>query len=905
MTLRPGEWTAYRGDQRRTARATLPCNIQQPRTLWRLSVGGVVGTTRAADLDGDGKSELLVTFSGGITAYRSSGERMWSRTFPRGGWLFAAADVDSDGRVEVLAGSANPSQLTVLDGRDGSVLSTWTFDDFVGFGGKLYDVDGDGRPELVMFANKAHLNRGENGYCLSFVGGAGHPAKLWGGGLSRDLYNLHCRPYPVIGDVDGDGKPEVVIIAKWPGESKYPERMIVACLDASTGALKDTCDYDGHRPYGATQVADLDGSGRSTVLNAGWGHLATFRWLAHGLNTAYNRVVCEGKTLQDVAGPYGPGGELMMLIEGEGGVQYAFDHTRSAFDVPAVAPAYPYVLLIDPRQARTVWHRANHRLAGAADVDHDGVREIYTREGGAREGDVLHAHHALSECGVLERARLLFYQADDPPDVNNNYFPHKSGVQVLHLDADGDGVDELLAVWRPQPEQGEQLVWLDGLTLQPRRRAPLDDPATQAVGVADLLGLGRPQALLVDSLGQLTALDPLSEARVSVSTGGWQPQPAVATFRDGGAPRVLVANAARVVQCLDATDADATGADNVPRLLWQTTPMLGAGSVPTANLPVSIVDDGPLVESLGSGDGERYLFHVAQDRALHLIDGAGQEVYRYDPGPSVGERLRVAVGHFASPERKDIYLSLDYPAAPTQADHLVHSGTGETLWASSPGIAWYPAVADVRGAGAQGASHDDLLGLWYFSYHHVDGLSGATLLLDHDRPGYHHLALVDVDGDGRLEALASGGYMTVYCADAATGRVRWKIGGLNYNAGRTAGVADVDGDGVLELGIAFVDGHFNCYNGATGELKWSLDLQAAGSDAIAADVDGDGRPEFVFGCNDEHLWAVGVRDGRPRVLWRHRLTGAVGSPVAGDVNGDGLCELLVAAGDGYLYCVGR
>ncbi len=888
MTYPAGEWTAYRGNQQRTGQAGLPCHIATPRTLWRWPVGGVIGAARVADLDGDGRNELVSAFSGGITAYRATGEQLWSRAFARGGWLFAVADVDGDGRVEVLAGSANPGQLTILDSCSGRTLSEWIFHDFVGFGGKLYDVNGDSCPELLMFANKAHQNRGENGYCLSFAAGAERPEVLWGGNPTADLFNLHCRPYPVIGDVDGDGRPEVVFIAKWPGASKYAERMVVVCLDAESGALKDSCDYDGHRPYGATQVADLDGNGKLAVLNAGWGHLVTFRWLERGLNTAYNRIVCEGRTLQDIAGPYGDHGNIMMLIEGRGGVQYAFDHSRSIFDVPAVAEPYPYVLLIDPRASKTVWYKAGEKLAGAADVDRDGAREIYTCE-----GETLRAYRSLTQTGRIERAQLLFYQAEDRPDVNNNYFPQKSGAQIVHLDVDEDGHDELLALWQPASEAASQLAWLDGLTLQVKMRAGIDIAGPRAMGVADLLGLGRPQVLLADEFGQLTAIDPRSEARVAMAAGGWMPQPSVAAFRKGEPPRVLVANAARVIQCLDASAGE-------PKLLWETSPMLGAGTAPTANLPVSIVDDGPLIESLSADATERYLFHVGQDCALRLINGDGREVRRYDLGPAAGDRLRLAVGHFVDRRRKDVFVSLDYPAPPTQRDRLIHSETGQTLWTNQPGIAWYPAVGDPRGAG-----HDDLIGVWYFSYHHIDGRTGETLLLDHNRPGYHHLALIDVDGDGRLETLASGGYMSIYCADAATGACRWKIDQLNYNAGRTAGVADVDGDNILELGVVFVDGRFHCYNGATGELKWTLDVGAAGSDVIAADVDGDGNPEFVFGSNDEHLWAVGVRGGQPRALWRHKLAGALGSPIAADVNGDGACEILVAAGDGFLYCIGR
>ena len=872
----PGEWRAYRGDHRRSARATLPCRLREPHTLWRWPVGGVLGVTRVADIDGDGKNELVATFAGGLTAYRDTGQTLWSRTLPRGGWLFAIADVDKDGRTEVLAGSTNPGQLIVLDGRNGAVLSEWTFDDFVGFGGKLYDVDGDGRPELVMFANKVNRNRGENGYVISFAAGAERPAKLWGGEPTRWLYNLHLRTYPVIGDVDGDGKPEVVVIAKWPGDSKYKERIIVACWDAANGALKDWCDFEGHRPYGVVQVADLEGTGRHDVLNVGLHHLVVFRWTERGLCTGYHRILYEWKTVQDIAGPYGAEGRPMILVEGQHGVGYGFDPLRMIFDVPQLSELFPYVLLIDPRQSRTIWYQVRHSLAGAADVDHDGGREIYTLE-----GDTLHAYRGLAESGRREQARVLYYQAEDPVTVNNNYYP-ATGRQVVNLDIDDDGVDEILTYWRESPAAPPRLTWLDGLSLEPKHSLPLDDPEMQAVGVADLLNVGRKQVLLKDREGQLLVVDPRGEARVHLPVGGWQPQPAVARFTPDGPPRLVVATVSGHWQCLDATQGE-------PRLLWESGKMLNPEDAP-------LIDD--LGEALG-GPGRRYLFHVGDDRQLHLLDGEGREVRRYDPGPSRGELLRPVVGHFVDPKRKDIYLSVGYLES-SQRDHLIHSETGETIWTNPMGFRFYPAVADVRGVG-----HDDLVGLFYFTYHHVDGATGATLFTDPYRPGYHHLALADVDGDGQLEAIASGAYMSIYCARAATGERIWAIEGLHYNAGRTAGLADVDGDGVMELGVAFLDGRFHCYNGATGALKWSLHLGGAGSDCIVADVDGDGRPEFVVGSHDEHLWAIGVRDQEPHVLWRHRLAGAVGSPIAADVDGDGFCEILVAAGDGYLYCLGE
>ena len=121
--------------------------------------------------------------------------------------------------------------------------------------------------------------------------------------------------------------------------------------------------------------------------------------------------------------------------------------------------------------------------------------------------------------------------------------------------------------------------------------------------------------------------------------------------------------------------------------------------------------------------------------------------------------------------------------------------------------------------------------------------------LDYDVPP--RIALVDVDGDGRLEA----GYAALndrrfVCRDAWTGAVEWTLE-LPFPPDAGAVCADFDGDGRGEFFVRRfclgVDprGH--------AEVEWESPVDLQGP--LVADFDGDGRGELA-----------GVCQGRPTVL---------------------------------------
>jgi hypothetical protein len=160
--------------------------------------GFVVGAGAAgahmilADLDGDGRVEIIGDMCGGALCVVYQGRNRWISPFIVRSTAIAAAQADADPSLEVLVGAR------ILDGATGAVEGTigipWSLRYAVG------DVDGDGPDDLFY----AHA----------------------GGGTVRDLrsgVDLWTGPYavsrPRFVDVDGDGLDDVVYTAGF--ESSY------------------------------------------------------------------------------------------------------------------------------------------------------------------------------------------------------------------------------------------------------------------------------------------------------------------------------------------------------------------------------------------------------------------------------------------------------------------------------------------------------------------------------------------------------------------------------------------------------------------------------------------------------------------------------------------------------------
>ncbi len=135
---------------------------------------------------------------------------------------------------------------------------------------------------------------------------------------------------------------------------------------------------------------------------------------------------------------------------------------------------------------------------------------------------------------------------------------------------------------------------------------------------------------------------------------------------------------------------------------------------------------------------------------------------------------------------------------------------------------------------------------------------------------------VDVDGDGRLELLATNRYgsVTVHAADGKRlGQFYTSIGDMQAVA------ADLDGDGRLELAAGSSTGDLICWRlPARGplreaEIAWRFDNFGYGVNRMrATDLDGDGTPEIVVASQTGYVYAL---TGAGRLLWQVRAGGDV------------------------------
>ena len=146
----------------------------------------------------------------------------------------------------------------------------------------IADLDGDGIPEIVSASGSTTPGVYLFAYHRDGTSVDGFPVLL---------DNSYGPPdtFPVIGDVDGDGAPEIVVITR---EANNP--VIVKVLSA-TGVVERTMTAVGSVPYGtAPALGDLDGDGvpeivvqTDTALNVwkgngtvfpGWPRTFSSRW---------------------------------------------------------------------------------------------------------------------------------------------------------------------------------------------------------------------------------------------------------------------------------------------------------------------------------------------------------------------------------------------------------------------------------------------------------------------------------------------------------------------------------------------------------------------------------------------------------------------------------------------------
>jgi len=229
------------------------------REMWSAEVEGTAHQTLAvADIDRDGRNELLAALDDGIMCVRDGGTVAWRRPIDNIVGPVACANVLGDERLEVLAADGDGG-LTCLDS-DGRVMwhllaesarrradrdqfisrRNWDFVRYLNRDATtppaVGDVDGDGQAEIIFATETGFV------YCVS-----GRGEWKWQFRARR-----MCLGSPVIADLDRDGNAEVLV----GSDDRH-----LYILDGATGRMRAAAPAKWSVGPNIA-VADLDGDGK-------------------------------------------------------------------------------------------------------------------------------------------------------------------------------------------------------------------------------------------------------------------------------------------------------------------------------------------------------------------------------------------------------------------------------------------------------------------------------------------------------------------------------------------------------------------------------------------------------------------------------------------------------------------
>jgi len=243
----------------------------------------------AADYDGDGRAEILVTSPWGIGILEQTGATMGAPMMAPngtrfGGWLLntrdnsfgPVGDFDGDGHTEILVSSPwgigimkqSGATMTVpMMAPNGTRFGGWLLNTADNVFGPVGDFDGDGHTEILVTSPWGIGIMKLTGGTLTMLMMAPNGTRFGGW-----LLNTADNVFGPVGDFDGDGHTEIVVTSPWGiGIMKLTGGTLTVPMMAPNGTrfggwLLNTADNR------VGTGADYDGDGRAELLvTSPWG----------------------------------------------------------------------------------------------------------------------------------------------------------------------------------------------------------------------------------------------------------------------------------------------------------------------------------------------------------------------------------------------------------------------------------------------------------------------------------------------------------------------------------------------------------------------------------------------------------------------------------------------------------